>query len=218
MDDLSPVIGGMIHDMREHIREVIEVRIPGYVFVGRFGMNAVRYSTSLVATIFDVVVYIFVRYTLLLVNCILHCSRLNFYNMALSRSSRYRAAGVFLAITGFLGLWVASWEGLINVYRIILPGYTLPDGAYPYPANFWDVNAAFGMVSACMLTIGTALVFLAKEPDEYLYKIRLESIQFAVIAQFLVGLIAFAYFYLHPVIKWKIHFRAFWGSPVALSW
>lgn len=131
--------------------------------------------------------------------------------MALSRSARYRAAGVFLAITGFLGLWVASWEGLINVYRIILPAYTLPDGAYPYPANFWDVNAVFGMVSACMLTIGAALVFLAKEPDEYLYKIRLESIQFAVIAQFLVGLIAFAYFYFTPGYQMENTFQGILG-------
>ena len=40
------------------------------------------------------------------------------------------------------------------------------------------------------ITIGVAMVFLAAEPDEYFYKIRLESIQFAVVAQFVVGLIA----------------------------
>ena len=131
--------------------------------------------------------------------------------MALSISARYRAAGIFLATAGFLGLWVASWEGLINVYRVILPAYTLPDGAYPYPANFWDVNAVFGIVSACMLTIGAAMVFLGKEPDEYFYRIRLESIQFAVIAQFLVGLIAFAYFYFTPGYQIENTFQGILG-------
>lgn len=131
--------------------------------------------------------------------------------MALSFPARYRATGIFLAIAGFLCLWVASWEGLINVYRIILPGRTLPDGAYPYPANFWDINAAFGMVSACMLTVGAAMVFLAKEPDEYFYKIRLESIQFAVIAQFVVGLIAFAYFYFTPGYQIENTFQGILG-------
>ena len=38
------------------------------------------------------------------------------------------------------------------------------------------------------ITIRVAMVFLAAEPDEYFYKIRLESIQFAVVAQFVVGL------------------------------
>ena len=131
--------------------------------------------------------------------------------MALVLSARYRAAGVFLAITGFLCLWTASCEGLINVYRIILPGYTQPDGSYPYPANFWDVNAVFGMVSVCMLTLGGALVFLTKEQDEYFYKIRLESIQFAVIAQFLVGLIAFAYFYFTPGYQMENTFQGILG-------
>ena len=133
------------------------------------------------------------------------------YNMALSLSARYRAAGVFLAITGFLCLWAASCEGLINVYRIILPEYAQPDGSYPYPANFWDVNAVFGIVSACMLTIGGALVFLTKEQDEYFYKIRLESIQFAVFAQFLAGLIAFAYVYFTPGYQMENTFQGILG-------
>jgi hypothetical protein len=131
--------------------------------------------------------------------------------MTRSFSARYRATGIFLTIAGLLCLWVASSEGLINVYRIILPAHTLPDGSYPYPANFWDVNAVFGMVSACMLTVGAAIVFLAKEPDEYFYKIRLESIQFAVVAQFLIGLIAFTYFYFTPGYQIENTFQAILG-------
>ncbi|MBO9611190.1 MAG: hypothetical protein J7619_00775 [Dyadobacter sp.] len=124
---------------------------------------------------------------------------------------RYRPVGVLLTIAGFLCLWAASCEGLINVYRIILPGHTLPDGSYPYPANFRGVNAVFGIVSACMLTVGAAMVFLAKEPDEYFYKVRLESIQFAVFVQFLVGLIAFAYFYFTPGYQMENTFQAILG-------
>jgi hypothetical protein len=136
---------------------------------------------------------------------------LNFLNMAPSFSGRYRATGIFLAIAGFLCLWVASCDGLINVYRIVLPERTLPDGAYPYPADFWDVNAVFGIISACMLTLGAAMLFLAKERDEYFYKIRLESIQFAVFAQFAAGLTAFAYFYFTPGYQMENTFQAILG-------
>ncbi|SDE45909.1 hypothetical protein SAMN04487996_105108 [Dyadobacter soli] len=131
--------------------------------------------------------------------------------MALLSSARYRAAGVFLALAGLLGFCVASTEGLINVYRIILPGNTLPDGAYPYPPEFWGVNAILSDVSICFLVIGMAAVFLAKERDEYLERIRLESVQFAVYAQFLVGLVAFAYVYCTPGYQIENTFQGIMG-------
>jgi hypothetical protein len=118
--------------------------------------------------------------------------------MALLFPAHYRAKGLFLGLAGLLGFCIASNNGLINFYRIILPNQTLPDGSYPYPANFWAINSAFADVSLCLVIIGVVAVFLAKEPDEYLYRIRLESIQFAVVVQFVVGLIAFAYFYITP--------------------
>ena len=135
----------------------------------------------------------------------------SFEQMALSLPARYRAAGFFLALTGLLCLWVAYSEGLINFYRIILPGNTLPDGSYPYPSNFWDINAVFEKCSLCSLAIGVATAFLAKEPDEYFYQIRLESIRFAVSAQFLVGQIAFGYFYFTPGYRMENTFQDILG-------
>ncbi|MCF0051654.1 hypothetical protein LXM25_16415 [Dyadobacter sp. LJ53] len=72
------------------------------------------------------------------------------------------------------------------------------DGSYPYPANFWDINATFLSGALCFVVLGIAAVFLAKEPDEFFYKVRLESIQFAFYAQFIVMLALFAFFYLTP--------------------
>lgn len=118
--------------------------------------------------------------------------------MALPLPARYRANGLFLVLAGLTGFWVASTNGLINLYRVILPGDTLPDGSYPYPANFWEINAALEVGSLCSVAVGIVAVFLAREPDEYFYRIRLESLQFALFAQFLTGLLAFAYFYLVP--------------------
>jgi hypothetical protein len=118
--------------------------------------------------------------------------------MTLLFPTHYRVKGLFLALTGLSGFGVASSNGLINFYRFILPDYTLPDGSYLYPANFWELNSVFTDVSLCFVIVGIAAVFMAKEPDEYFYRIKLESIQFAVMVQFLVGLTAFAYFYITP--------------------
>lgn len=131
--------------------------------------------------------------------------------MALLIPARYRASGALLALTGLLGFCVASTEGLINVYRIILPGNTSPDGGYLYPPEFWEVNAVLGNVSLFLLAIGMAAVFLAKERDEYLRQIRLESVQFAVYAQFLVGLTAFTYFYFTPGYRIENTFQGIVG-------
>lgn len=118
--------------------------------------------------------------------------------MMLLFSARYRATGLFIAFAGLLGCCVASTEGLINVYRIFLPDQTWADGSYPYPSNFWEVNALLNNVSLCLLAFGIIALLLTKEPDEYFYNLRLESIQFAVYAQFVVGLVVFAYFYFTP--------------------
>lgn len=118
--------------------------------------------------------------------------------MILPFPDHYRVKGLFLALAGLSSFGIASNNGLINFYRVILPDHTLPDGSYPYPANFWEMNAAFTDVSLCFVIVGIAAVFMAKEPDEYFYRIRLESIQFAVAVHFLVGLTVFVYFYLTP--------------------
>ena len=131
--------------------------------------------------------------------------------MALLFPARYRAKGAFLALAGLLGFCVASTDGLINVYRVILPGNTLPDGSYPYPPDFWQMNAILEGVSLCFLAAGIATVFLAREPDEYFYKMRLEAIQFAVYAQFVTGLAAFAYAYFTPGYRIENAFQAIAG-------
>lgn len=131
--------------------------------------------------------------------------------MVLLFPSRYRAIGVCVALAGLLGYCVASTGGLINVYRVISSGNTFPDGSYPYPSDFREVNAVFGNASLCFLVLGIIAVFMAREPDEYCYKIRLESIQFAASAQFLTGLAAFAYFYFTPGYRIENTFQAIIG-------
>lgn len=112
--------------------------------------------------------------------------------------AHYRAKGLLAAFAGLIGFLVASNNGLINLYRIILPGLTRPDGSYPYPAHFWDVNAVFQNVSVCLVLMGIMAVFLAREEDEFFYKVRLESIQFAMYTQFAVSLASFAFVYFSP--------------------
>lgn len=112
--------------------------------------------------------------------------------------AHYRAKGLLAAFTGLIGFLIASNNGLINLYRIVSPDFTMPDGSYPYPAHFWEVNAVFQSVSVCLVLLGIIAVFLAREEDEFFYKIRLESIQFAMYAQFTVSLASLAYFYFAP--------------------
>lgn len=112
--------------------------------------------------------------------------------------AQYRAKGLLAIFTGLIGFMIASNNGLINLYRIIFPDLIMPDGSYPYPAHFWDVNAVFQSVSVCLALVGIIAVFLAKEVDEFFCKIRLESIQFAVYTQFAVSIASLAYFYFAP--------------------
>lgn len=131
--------------------------------------------------------------------------------MTLLFNSRLRALWAFTALAGLLGYWVAATEGLINVYRIILPGDTLPDGSYPYSSGFWEVNAGFSAASLLLLALSLVALFLTREQDEYFHKLRLESIQFAVYAQFVAGMLAFAYFYLSPGYQMGNTFQAISG-------
>ncbi|WP_157488171.1 hypothetical protein [Dyadobacter crusticola] len=125
--------------------------------------------------------------------------------------AQFRALGLSLVAAGLSGFWIATSNGLINLFRVISPGRVLPDGSYPYPPHFWEVNAVSEIVSLCFIVAGIAAVFLAKEPDEYYYKIRLESIQFAVAAQFVVGLLAFTYFYISPGYQMANAFQSILG-------
>ncbi|MHA4739396.1 hypothetical protein [Dyadobacter sp. MSC1_007] len=118
--------------------------------------------------------------------------------MTLLLPAHYRAKALFTALAGLAGFMVASAEGLINLYRIILPGRTMPDGAYPYPSNFWQINSMLESGSVCLIALGVLGLFLAREPDEFYYKIRLESMQYAVFVQFFVMLASFCYFYFTP--------------------
>lgn len=112
--------------------------------------------------------------------------------------AHYRAKGLLATFTGLIGFLIASNNGLINLYRVIFPELTMPDGSYPYPAHFWEVNAVLLSVSVCLALVGIMAVFLAKEEDEFFYKIRLESIQFAMYTQFAVSLASLVYFYFMP--------------------
>lgn len=112
--------------------------------------------------------------------------------------THYRTKGLLAVLTGLAGFLIASNNGLINVYRILLPGNTMPNGSYPYPANFWDVNSVLESGSICFIVLGLIGFFLASEPDEFYYNVRLESIQFAMFTQLAVSLGSFAYFYFMP--------------------
>ncbi|CAN5862763.1 hypothetical protein BH24BAC1_BH24BAC1_24610 [soil metagenome] len=95
----------------------------------------------------------------------------------------FKKLGLWMLLLGLLGIWVATSEGLINVYRIIDPAKVWADGSYPYPANFWQVNQLFGYFSVGTIICGLLFFFFSKEKDEFFYKVRLESLQFASITQ-----------------------------------
>ncbi|WP_026632497.1 hypothetical protein [Dyadobacter alkalitolerans] len=118
--------------------------------------------------------------------------------MKLLLPTHYRAKGLLAVSIGLTGMLIATNNGLVNFYRILQPERAMNDGSYPYPANFWDINATFLSGAVCLVVVGIIALFLAKEPDEFFYKVRLESIQFAIYVQFIVMLALFAFFYFTP--------------------
>ena len=103
--------------------------------------------------------------------------------MKLTLPVRFKITGLNMIAIGLIGNWIAATNGLINLYRVVDPSKTLSDGAYPYPANFWQLNQAVGYCSISLVILGLLLFFFSKEQDEYIYAVRLESIQFAAVAQ-----------------------------------
>lgn len=108
---------------------------------------------------------------------------------------RFKVIGLLAAALGILLTLVATQEGLINVYRLLDPK-EYPGGGQPYPPNFWEINTIFEYCSIGMMVVGLLCFFLAKEPDEFFYKVRLDSIQWAVAMQVLTGIGMYSYFYL----------------------
>lgn len=131
--------------------------------------------------------------------------------MTLLLPAHYRTKALFMALAGVTGFSIATTEGLINFYRIILPGNTLPDGGYPYPSNFWEVNSVLESASVCCIVVGIIGLFIVREPDEFYYKIRLESMQFAMYIQFFVMASLFSYFYFSPGYQMINTFQAILG-------
>jgi hypothetical protein len=135
--------------------------------------------------------------------------------MQLFLPHHYRAKGLWMALTGLTGFAVAANNGLINLYRIMDADQTRADGSYPYPAQFWQVNTVLEIFSVGLVVVGMLALFLAKDPDEFFYKIRLEAIQFAMYTQFLVALSAFAYFYCTPGYQLSQTFQGILGLSYA---
>jgi hypothetical protein len=73
---------------------------------------------------------------------------------------------------------------------------TSPDGAQPYPSNFWEINMVVEYCSIGMMIMGLLCFFLAKESDEFFYKVRVDSIQWAVFAQVFTAVGMYSFFYL----------------------
>jgi hypothetical protein len=107
-------------------------------------------------------------------------------------------SGIFAVLVGLAGLWMAETEGLINIYRILWPDRTLPDGSYPYPPEFWSVNSLLSYATTALIALGILLFLFTKEPDEFHYNARLEATQFAVVSGLLGAVLLLGYFVLAP--------------------
>jgi ABC-type branched-subunit amino acid transport system permease subunit len=130
----------------------------------------------------------------------------------------FKVKGLTMIAIAFIGLWISSQNGLINLYRIILPGETLPDGSYPYPPDFWENNLILTYIAAGLMVAGLLCFFLSRERDEFFYKVRLESIQFAIIAQLFIAIALYSCLYLSGIFEMEntltgiltISFACFW--------
>ncbi len=108
--------------------------------------------------------------------------------------SQFKINGLWMSLTGLLGMWFVAAGGLINVFRILVPENTWPDGSYPYPPTFMPINSVIGHISVALLIVGLVFFFFSKEKDEYLYHVRLEALQFAVIWQLAATVLMALYF------------------------
>lgn len=79
--------------------------------------------------------------------------------------------------------WLATENGLINFYRLVDPIKTLAEGAYPYPAGFWSFSQFVGFASINLAVLQLPVFFFSREQGEFMYRVRLESLQFAAVAQ-----------------------------------
>ena len=91
--------------------------------------------------------------------------------------------GLAMMALGALGAWAAETNGLINVFRLIDPAQTYPDGSYPYPPSFGAINHLFAGGSLLLIAGGLLLFFFSGERDEYTKRIQLEALRFAALVQ-----------------------------------
>lgn len=108
--------------------------------------------------------------------------------------NQFKINGLWMSLAGALGMWFAASGGLINVYRLLVPGNTLADGSYPYPVSFLPITSVIGHVSVALLILGLAFFFFSREKDEFFYRVRLESLQFAVVWQLATTILMGTYF------------------------
>ena len=106
---------------------------------------------------------------------------------------RFKLPGIVLLCIGFIGIWIATSNGLINVYRIIAPSKMHNDGGYPYPSNFWEVNKVFQYISMAVAFCGFLFVLFSKEKDEFFKNVRSQSLQFASITMLGLTICAIMY-------------------------
>lgn len=131
--------------------------------------------------------------------------------------NRFKIIGLQATASGIVGNLISSQNGLINVYRLF--GSSL-NGRQPYPPNFRDINLILEYCSISMMVVGLLCFFLAKEPDEFFYKVRLDSIQWAVSAQVLTAISMQAFCYISGdyempntyVATLTLSFMSFWAT------
>ncbi|UOG77381.1 hypothetical protein MTX78_23850 (plasmid) [Hymenobacter tibetensis] len=106
----------------------------------------------------------------------------------------FKVPGLWMLLIGPLGVCIATSGGLINVYRVIEPTKAWADGSYPYPSEFWQANTLLAYVSLGITVCGFMFFFFSKEKDEFIYRVRLESLQFASTIQIILTFLACIYF------------------------
>lgn len=109
--------------------------------------------------------------------------------------AKAKVIGLVMIGLGAAGALVATQNGLINVYRIVDPNTVAADGTYPYPPNFWSLNLALSYTAVTLLVGGLVGFVLAKEPDEFFYRARLEALHFALGAQLIIAFSLYGFFY-----------------------